>query len=610
MKKLVSFALTALLLLSTGTAALAAPVRLPSADAQAQTSLIFSHFDTLRQDESSKPWFYAVTDLDRNGRLELLAASEHDVSRTTTLAAWEVSADGTALVACPADIQEGESFPDIVSDNADCFYDAGADTWNYLFYDNIILSEQEAYAVKCSVNLTDGVFSYRQYALEHVVTDGDRQTVEFLDLTGGAISLDQYNAAGVNAFAGKERSGANLDWFSAAEASAERLADSYAVFNGEKQPAKSTRDGGSGSGGNFMTITKDPTNESHSEGDTAWFVSGADVWNYLTWTFVAPGGAECSAADFAARFPNCTVGGAGGTVLSIAGVTRDMDGYGVYCTFRYKGQTARTSTAWLYVSATPAPVPTKKMSGTVTEAMMSTLTIYLDNGRTVQPLWDICSVDGNFEIGCRCDVYYQGTAPSNGNLTYVYIYGTQPEPSYGTMDGFIADGTTNYVTIDLGYGGTLYISRDLVNVVWGDLSIGAACTVYYYGEYPTDNNVYQVDVYGGEPEPSYGTMDGFVADGTTNYVTVTLDSGDSVYVGRELVNVVWGDLSIGAGCTVYYYGDYPTSDNVYQVDVYGTEPIVYDEPDTGDGDYAGGFDPGLAPGLDESSIWLPELEIS
>ena len=46
------------------------------------------------------------------------------------------------------------------------------------------------------------------------------------------------------------------------------------------------------------------------------------------------------------------------------------------------------------------------------------------------------------------------------------------------------------------------------------------------------------------------------------------------------------------------------------MDVYGTEPIVYDEPDTGDGDYAGGFDPGLAPGLDESSIWLPELEIS
>ena len=52
MKKLISLTLTAFLLLSMGAAALAAPVRLPSADAQAQIALIFSQFDKLKQDES------------------------------------------------------------------------------------------------------------------------------------------------------------------------------------------------------------------------------------------------------------------------------------------------------------------------------------------------------------------------------------------------------------------------------------------------------------------------------------------------------------------------------------------------------------------------------
>ena len=88
MKKTLSLILALMLMLSFCTAAFAAEA--PSAESQINT--LFSSFASMKQ-PGPDIWSYAVTDLDHNGRLELLAACMKGADRRTSLLAWEVTPD-------------------------------------------------------------------------------------------------------------------------------------------------------------------------------------------------------------------------------------------------------------------------------------------------------------------------------------------------------------------------------------------------------------------------------------------------------------------------------------------------------------------------------------
>ena len=67
----------------------AAPVRASDETANAQIQYLFNNFETFKQPESDgNKWSYAVTDLNHNGRLELLAASVQGSGRYTYVSAW------------------------------------------------------------------------------------------------------------------------------------------------------------------------------------------------------------------------------------------------------------------------------------------------------------------------------------------------------------------------------------------------------------------------------------------------------------------------------------------------------------------------------------------
>ena len=600
MKRILSVALAVLLLMSVCAGALAAPVQLSAADADNQISFIYSKLSTMKQSEAKKAWNYAITDLDHNGQLELLAASEHDKDHSTTLMVWEVNKNVDTMVKCVVQVEEDESFPDIMAESADTFYDDKTDAWHYLFFDNIVLSDREAYSVKCSVTMKNRTLSYEQYALMHVVADGGSQTVTYMDTTGKDITEDAFNASGVSAFPQQNRSSTNFDWFAYDEVSLTRLADSYAIFTGEKQPTKPAP-AQKQSSAQFLMITKNPTNEYHNVGETAWFVAGANNWDSLSWTFVGPNGIEDSPENFLAG-SGSGINGASGTTLSISNLEAWMDGWGVYCTFRYRGQTARTGTAWLSVNDNPPPTP-GQMSGTVTDAMMSTVTIALDNGTTIQPLRDICTVSGELSVGCRADVYYQGSYPTNDNITYIYIYGNDPGPTYGCVGGSISDASMNFFTVDLDQGGSLYLSQQVAHMVYGDMTIGCRCDVLYYGDYPTEDNVYEVDVYGSDqpdppdppaPDPQTATGEAYEAGGG---YAIDIDGYGQVYVDAGICNVE-GQFYDGCTAVVSYY-DYPSSDNIFDVQIYGNQGLIVPDgrwdpdddvdgdPDTGDDDQGG-----------------------
>lgn len=365
-------------------AAPAEPTPAPSEEqGDPQILALFRTLPVLQQQDEAREWRYAVTDLDHNGRLELVAASQHQADRSTTLKVWELNEKQDALVECAVKLEEGESFPDILSENADTYHDPILGTWSYLFYDNIVLSESEAYTAKCSVMLRDGTLSYESYAFQLVSVQNGKRSVTYMDLNGNEISPEAYNAAGQQAFAGTEKSSSNFGWFRFEDAKdASCLTNSYAVFTGDQTPDKtnplpqprpigetgSKESDEAGTAPLFLYITKNPTNEKREEGDTAYFVAFANIYTSLSWTFVSPDGGEYSPQSFLNKFPGVELGGIYSTTLSISKLSKQADRWGAYCTFNYEGQTARTNTAYLSVSAKSQPEPTPAPTAAPTPA--------------------------------------------------------------------------------------------------------------------------------------------------------------------------------------------------------------------------------------------------
>ncbi len=485
-------------------------------DADAQVSLIFSLISSFRQDEKTDRWSYTVTDLDHNGRLELIAASIQGEGRYTNAKFWEVSADKKTLGVCKLTLEEGDSFPDIVTNTADTFHDKKTDHWFYMFNDHVAVSSSELYSSKCSLSLEDGTVTYDIYAFQMSQLNDGQVTVSFTDKDGTPITPDEYEAAGANAYVGFARSSTNFDWFSLSDAkTASRFADSYSVFIGEKQPPKPSPAPAPAPSPKpeppapaYLMITKNPTNEYHYAGETAWFVADAENWSSAAWTLVSPDGGEYSWQNFAGLFPYAAVGGGSSSSLSIANVGNDMHCWGAYCTFYGNGRTARTNTAYLYISDTPTPPdppqPTppepeyNQMDGTVRDFLMSTITIDLDNGMSVQVMKDDCDIAGSLYAGAPATVYYTGDTPYVNKIYYVTITGTviPPEPTGGSVSATVTDGGNQTITLELEDGETVSVSRDICSAVYGGISIGDSATVYYTGYGPSADTIYHVDIYG------------------------------------------------------------------------------------------------------------------
>lgn len=498
-------------------------------DIQQQLELIRSQMDKLKQKDDKMTWYYTVADLNHDGSLEFIAAAQHPKDRSTNVKIWEVSKDKKALTACKLVLEEDESFPDILTDCADTYYDAESGRWSYMVYDNVVLSDTEVYTVKTAVSFSDAALSYVPYAVEHTVVNNAWRDVSHTDANGLPISPEEYNAAGASAFTKAERSSTNFEWLKQEELEdAIRLTDSYSVFAGEKKPTEvfpvprpaalqqptptptaapqpAATPVPTSEPPLFLSVTKNPTNENKKAGGTALFVACANAFDSLTWTIVSPNGGEYAVQSFAAMFPGSSVTGEYSTTLSIANVPQEMNGWGAYCSFYYRGQTARTSTAWMYVSAAPAPTPSPVpapnegyVNGAVYDWNYACVGVWTDGGYAVAVDWHLCSITGEVCVGSPVTYYWSG---SPDNITICCIQGQEPapQPEYGSMSGTITD-VANAYTIALADGSTVTVSGNVCSQVTGDyVEVGNGCVVYYEG-YPDQSGIYLVEIYGSYSE--------------------------------------------------------------------------------------------------------------
>lgn len=82
-----------------------------------------------------QPYSYAITDLNQNGRLELLVSICEGTGIYTTTNVYEVSEDGEQLLRCENSTGEGASQVDLIVGKAPVYYNEESGSYTYLFSD-------------------------------------------------------------------------------------------------------------------------------------------------------------------------------------------------------------------------------------------------------------------------------------------------------------------------------------------------------------------------------------------------------------------------------------------------------------------------------------------
>lgn len=358
MKKLISVVLVLVMLFSLSVSSFADNENKAAQILGAELKLLASSFNTLKQADvdynGAKPYYYAVTDLDHNNRIELLAFCPLDAGGNTSMAkAWEINETGTAFE--PLNLPMG--LPNLLNDSAETIYSTETGAWYYFVKERIELpGEADKLHELISVfTLTNGKLDNGTLAqAEHVMENGLVRSRYCVGQPGDANFRDIDEATYLNyvnvVYPNTQKTNTAFDWFKADQVKdATRFADSFGVFRGEKTDSKDLVNTQPVATTKFVSVTKNPTSENRKAGETAYFVANAVNYDSLSWTFVAPGGQQYSVQQFRSSFPGSTVSGEYGTTLSISNVSTGMSGWGAFCSFNGSGQNARSTTAYLYV---------------------------------------------------------------------------------------------------------------------------------------------------------------------------------------------------------------------------------------------------------------------
>ncbi len=183
-----------------------------AADVDSQLELMAA-LPNLGVDTTLIPWNYVVTDLDRNGRLELITATLQGTGLYTYINIYEVSEDGTALVPAEVMWEEGDSLPDIGVNSVPVWEDAETGRMTLVIEDYIRNGYAESYFTQYAVWYADGKLSGEPIASgSFICSDPDNCVETYADAAGNAISGEEYTNIGPAYFGVPETLTLALNW--------------------------------------------------------------------------------------------------------------------------------------------------------------------------------------------------------------------------------------------------------------------------------------------------------------------------------------------------------------------------------------------------------------
>ena len=178
-----------------------------------QLELIADNAELWQPDEVYSFWGYTVTDLDRNGRLEIISASLQGTGLYTTFRVYEVSEDGTALNEIIQDRAEYDSAPDIMTETAPAFADEENGLYYYVFSDFIRNGYAESYVYKQAVYLENETWKELLLASQSMLcSDPENCVTTYSDADGKEIDEQQYGSAEATYFPDCRKGTLQLNW--------------------------------------------------------------------------------------------------------------------------------------------------------------------------------------------------------------------------------------------------------------------------------------------------------------------------------------------------------------------------------------------------------------
>lgn len=188
-------------------------------------------------------YFYAVTDLDHNGRLELIISSCQGTGIYTYSYYYEVNKNFDGLNVFEPSMPEGDSQADIITDSVPVYYDAQKNLYYYIFDDTIRGGADMSYTYKRALFMTGGKVDEMGLGCRGTVFDGQAVSVTYTDADDKEISEDEYLKLADTRFSGLEKKTASIDWHKADKSEllsmgrgqlVEKLLESYKGFGSEK----------------------------------------------------------------------------------------------------------------------------------------------------------------------------------------------------------------------------------------------------------------------------------------------------------------------------------------------------------------------------------------
>lgn len=301
-----------------------------------QRELIARYADLWTVKDSAEPWFYAITDLDHNGRLEVIAASTQGTGLFTYANFYEVSEDYSRLVPCETSGEEWESWPDLIQESLPCYYDGASGRYAYVCED--MLRNGAAYydQTLTAIWLENG--HVQQEALANkttVYTDANTEEPEIScqDAEGNPITQEEYDGWADRAFAGMEKSTLTLFW---SEEPPQASTETDAAAPEDTESA--------------VVITKNPRSEYIAEGGHTWFIAHAENAESIHWQVVDPDGTVYTLEEAMEKHPGLQLQELELDTIGVSDIPLSADGWGVQAVFEGPGGTAVTEPAYLYVS--------------------------------------------------------------------------------------------------------------------------------------------------------------------------------------------------------------------------------------------------------------------
>ena len=405
---------------------------------------LFNDICMLKTNPEYGKYWYCITDLDHNGRLEVTGAVTEGSGGFTSALMYEVGEDLKTLQQVDLGLAEGEFLPEIIKSQVETYHVEEDDSWHYIFFDSTAVGAEENFQTMYSLCLKNAVLERTVLGYMNIVMDKEQHTsYVFTDASGKELANSEEYVALASRHFGIKPVTTGMDWFALSDIfSTERLAKSYSVFTGKEapdvdpvvtpipayKPTPTPTPTPSASPPPTPTptpkptptpapapvVTKNPTNETLYVGGSCQFVAKADNASGMSWKLVAPSGEVYNAVSspFAGQL---VVSGANSNCLTLSSVPLGLNGYAVYAEF-YGTSTVQSARANVYVNQVEmATVSASANSGYVFTNLWNTVNLYSSNGARIHYE---CFRSGD------SGPYESGEIDNGGGISIVGIEGT------------------------------------------------------------------------------------------------------------------------------------------------------------------------------------------